>query len=60
MKKTVKAVKPYIYPGQLNFKLAPYEAWVAVGGKVASGYYPQDKLKVCCNKVCYDTLKAYF
>ena len=26
--KTVKAVAPYIHPGFLNFKTAPYEAWV--------------------------------
>ena len=27
--KTVKAVAPYIHPGHLNFKTAPYEAWIA-------------------------------
>lgn len=33
--KKVKAVQPYIYPGQLNFKNKPFEAWV---GLVGNGY----------------------
>lgn len=40
MKKTVKAVRPYIHPGHLNFKLAPYEAWVENGGKTLKAHYP--------------------
>lgn len=28
--KKVKAVQPYIYPGQLNFKNKPFEAWIDV------------------------------
>lgn len=38
--KTVKAVAPYIHPGHLNFKTAPYEAWIALGGKTAKTHYP--------------------
>ena len=38
--KTVKAVAPYIYPGGINFKHKPYEAWVKLGGQVASAHYP--------------------
>ena len=38
--KTVKAVAPYIHPGYLNFKTAPYEAWVKCGGQTAKAHYP--------------------
>ena len=38
--KTVKAVASYIYPGGINFKHKPYEAWVKLGGQVASAHYP--------------------
>lgn len=38
--KTVKAVEPYIYPGGINFKHKPYEAWVKLGGQVAPALYP--------------------
>jgi len=38
--KTVKAVAPYIYEGGINFKHKPYEAWVKLGGQVASAHYP--------------------
>ena len=38
--KTVKAVAPYIYNHFVNFKSAPYEAWVRLGGQVAPAYYP--------------------
>lgn len=41
MKKIVKAVKPYIYPGQLNFKNKPFEAWEALGGETVQGWYPR-------------------
>lgn len=36
MGKTVKAVKPYIYKNNSNFKLAVYNAWVEAGGKHVS------------------------
>ena len=36
MEKTVKAVKPYIYKNNSNFKLAVYNAWVEAGGKHVS------------------------
>lgn len=39
MKKVV-AVAPYIHPGCLNFKFAPYNAWMAEGGKTIKAYYP--------------------
>ena len=38
--KQVKAVAPYIYPGEINFKHKPYEAWVKLGGQVAPAHYP--------------------
>jgi len=38
--KTIKAVAPYIYPGGINFKHKPYEAWVRLGGQVAPAHYP--------------------
>ena len=36
----VKAVKPYIHPGFLNFKLSAYEAWKQLGGGIAECRYP--------------------
>lgn len=39
-KKQIKAVSPYIHPGFLNFKLAPFEAWKRLGGDVAKSNYP--------------------
>lgn len=41
--KTVKAVAPYIHPEFLNFKTAPYEAWVKLGGQTAKAHYPARK-----------------
>ena len=38
--KQVKAVAPYRYPGGINFKHKPYEAWVRLGGQVAPAHYP--------------------
>lgn len=38
--KIVKAVAPYNHPGGLNFKKAPYEAWVRLGGQIAKPHYP--------------------
>ena len=40
MKKHIKAVTPYIHPGFLNFKLAPFEAWKRLGGDIAKSHYP--------------------
>lgn len=39
-KKQIKAVSPYIHPGFLNFKLAPFEAWKRLGGDVEESHYP--------------------
>lgn len=39
--KYIKAVPPYIHPGFLNFKLAPFEAWKRLGGDVEKSHYPQ-------------------
>ena len=39
--KIVKAVAPYIHPEELNFKTAPYNAWVKLGGQTANAHYPQ-------------------
>lgn len=40
MKKTLKAVSPFIHPSFLNFKMMPYEAWKRNGGEVAKVHYP--------------------
>lgn len=40
MKKSIKAVSPYIHPGFLNFKFAPFEAWKRLEGDVAKNCYP--------------------
>ncbi|MBQ9094388.1 MAG: hypothetical protein IJY03_10475 [Prevotella sp.] len=39
MNKIVKAVKPFIYKNNSNFKLAAYKAWVEAGGKIAGERY---------------------
>lgn len=41
--KTVIAVAPYFHPGHLNFKTAPYEAWIKCGGRTAKAHYPARK-----------------
>ena len=33
MGKIVKAVKPFVYKNNINFKVAIYKAWVEAGGK---------------------------
>ena len=38
--KKLSAVAPYMHPGFLNFKQAPYEAWWKLGGQIASSHYP--------------------
>ena len=38
--KSVKSVAPYQHPGFLNFKMAPYKAWMKCEGQVALAYYP--------------------
>lgn len=38
--KTVKAVRPYYYKDQINFKHKPFEAWKELGGLTAKSYYP--------------------
>jgi len=38
--KNIKAVPPYLHPGPLNFKSAPYEAWNEVTNAVAPLHYP--------------------
>lgn len=47
--KTVKAVQPYIYPGQLNFKNKPFEAWKALGLPTTEGWYPRVLHKLMFN-----------
>lgn len=39
-KKVLKAVSPFHHSGFLNFKLAPYEAWMQNGGEIAKSHYP--------------------
>ena len=38
--KHIRAVAPFVHPNSINFKTAPYEAWVKVGGQVARAHYP--------------------
>lgn len=38
--KIIKAIPPYLYIGASNFKYYPFEAWQALGGKTAKGFYP--------------------
>lgn len=38
--KLIKAVAPFHHPGYLNFKQAPYKAWVELGGQTAPAHYP--------------------
>lgn len=40
MGKIVKAVAPFIRPEPLNFKTAPFLAWVKNGGQLAKTHYP--------------------
>ena len=40
MSKLVKAVAPYNHQGSLNFKTAPYNAWLKAGGPIAPSHYP--------------------
>lgn len=39
--KKVKAVQPYIYQNQLNFKNKPFEAWRSLRGGFVKGWYPR-------------------
>ncbi|MGM9713662.1 MAG: hypothetical protein ACI3Y5_06030 [Prevotella sp.] len=36
----IKAVKPYIHPESINFKLSPYMAWERLGGQTARSMFP--------------------
>lgn len=38
--KKIKAVRPYIYPKGVNFKDAPYKAWISAKGSKAYPFYP--------------------
>lgn len=38
--RTIKVVSPYIHPSHLNFKFAPYNAWVVEGGLITPCCYP--------------------
>jgi hypothetical protein len=38
--KKIKAVRPYIYPKGVNFKEAPYKAWISAKGSKACPFYP--------------------
>lgn len=38
--KSLKAIPPFIYTDASNFKYYPFEAWLALGGKTAKGFYP--------------------
>lgn len=48
--KQIKAVRPYIYRGKINFKHKPYDAWIKAGGKFATSHYPVRAL----HKFAYD------
>lgn len=38
--KKIKAVQPYDRGTNLNFKMAPYETWIKLGGEIANSHYP--------------------
>ena len=40
----IRAVAPFEHPSSINFKTAPYEAWVKVGGLTAAAHYPMRAL----------------
>ena len=40
MKMALKAVCPYIHPNSINFKYAPFKAWVRLGGETARSLFP--------------------
>lgn len=56
MKKVV-AVAPYIHPGCLNFKFAPYNAWMAKGGETTKAYYPWRPLHGLAYRYALPTIK---
>lgn len=39
-KSFIYAVCPYAFQGKPSFKQQPYDAWVNVGGKIATPHYP--------------------
>jgi len=43
--KRIKAVTPFFHNVSINFKIAPYNAWVLVGGEISKSHYPP-----CCLK----------
>ena len=49
--KKIKAVSPYVDAVSCNFKLQPYEAWMNIGGEVASAHYPWRKLHGLAYKI---------
>ena len=49
MKKTVKAVKPFIYDNNSNFKLAVYQKWKECGG----GVVPSRRLEKYYERLAY-------
>lgn len=49
--KKVKAVRPYIYKGGINFKHKPYEAWERIGGDTARSLFPPRWLHGLVHKV---------
>lgn len=65
--KSVKAVKPFIYKKNSNFKLAVYETWRKQGGKVISNrplekYYKNISyhLNIPTIKICRDEVRLRF
>ena len=38
--KIVRAVRPYLHPEGINFKMKAYEAWKDIGGRTAKEHYP--------------------
>lgn len=50
--KIIRAVKPYAFCGKPSFKQLPYDAWVAIGGKIAPPHYPLRLLHGLAYRYC--------
>lgn len=54
--KRIRAVSPFLRDKGNNFKMQPYHAWLAVGGKEARPHYPPRRLHGLAYKFDYPTL----
>ena len=52
----MKAVKPYIYKNNSNFKQKPFVAWKRIGGGTVEGHYPKVLHKLLYTYDCFPPL----